>query len=172
MDVWSRRREGAGGRASPAPPIHSPSLGFLTRSPLRPEPGRSGLAPGIPSFHYGPSEGEVCPKFRFSIVVSSPPGIMAGKLFEQMVSGAVRKRPKFLYAEELSSATAEVILNCGVTLRGIMQRDSPAIRQGPISQGFGSTGSRHPRLVAQGCLSPGLLTRQRDGAAVGGPVMP
>lgn len=56
-----------------------------------------------------------------------------GKLFKQMVSGAVRKRPKFLYAEELSSATAEVILNCGVTLRGIMQRDSPAIRQGPIS---------------------------------------
>lgn len=95
-----------------------------------------------------------------------------GKLFEQMMSGVVRKRPKFLYAEELSSATAEVILNCGVTLRGIMQRDSPAIRQGPISRGFGRTGSRHPRLVAQGCLSPVLLTQQRDGAAVGGPVMP
>lgn len=83
-----------------------------------------------------------------------------------MVSDAVRKHPKFFYAKELSSATAEVILNCGVTLRGIMQRDSPAISQGAISRSFGRTGSRHPRRVAQGCLSPVLLTQQRDRAAV------
>lgn len=165
MDVWSQRREGAGGRASPAPPIHSPRLGFLTPSPLRRETGRSGLAPSILSFHYGLREGEVHLKFRFSIVVSSPPGVTAGKSFKQMVSDAVRMHPKFFYAKELSSATAEVMLNCGVTLRGIMQRDSPAIRQGAISRSFGRTGSRHPRLVAQGCLSPVLLTQQTDRAA-------